>query len=662
MRLRLASRLQPYLLTFLACLALALLLGYDAQRERELAVAQARENTANLANLLSEYARQRVRRVELTLDEVQLVTSKLQNATDTPELSRALVGMLPSDTFMHGFSLAAVDGRVRLSAFKRGDEPAPLTPVSAGSDASAQPWFQQAKEKSGTVWGVPEKAKGGLWLWPVSRPLTTTDGQFAGVVVAWVAPGRIQLFFDTVNTGSNGFVTLFTTDGWMLATAPNNPGLFERNWADTPMFKVHLPRSPQNTVQQVVVRDGTERVYSYQVLRDMPLVMSVGVSMTDALAPWRVNLFWKLALLVLVSACWMGAAWALSRHYQKREAAELAGAAARQAAEQSERFLQQISDNIPLRIAYVGTNGRFAFLNQAHIELFGQPVEALVGRTPQEITGQPLPPLVQEMTRKVLQGEACSFEFEDDRGGRRRMIECHLVPDLTPEGRVRGYYAASADVTERHLQQQRLRDALAERETLLREVYHRVKNNLQVVQSLLNLQRRALPEGPARLALDDSAQRVRAMALVHEKLYQTGNLAAVALQDYTPDLLRQIAEALGASARGIALRSDVVAVDANLDVAVPYGLLVTELVGNSLKHGFPQGRSGEVVVRLSRQGLHLKLTVADNGVSLPEGFSLAASQSMGLQLASSLAGQLGGTLHAHNDQGAVFTAELSRLG
>lgn len=662
MRLRLPSRLQPYLLASLACLALVLLMGYDAQRERKLAVEEARANTANLANLLSEYARQRVRRVELTLDEVQLVTSKLQSAEDTPGLSRALVGMLPSDTFLHGFTLAAANGGVRVSVFKPGDEPAPLTPVAMGSDASAQPWFQNTKETSGTVWNTPEKAKNGLWLWPISRRLTTPDGQFAGVVVAWVVPSRLQRFLDTVKTGSNGFVSFFTSSGWMLATAPNNPAFFERNWADTPMFKVHLPRSPQDTVQQVVVRDGTERVYSYQTLRDMPLVMSVGVSMTDALALWRTNLYWKSALLALVAAALMLAAWVLSRHYLRREQAEAAGAASLARAQQSEHFLQQISDNVPLRIGYLDADRRFVFLNQAYIDLFGQPVEKLVGRTPEEITGQPLPAAVRDMTAKVLQGEPCSFEFADGRGGQHRMIECHLVPDKTSDGRVRGYYAASADVTERHVQQQRLTGALAERETLLREVYHRVKNNLQVIQSLLNLQRRAVREGAARAALDDSAQRVRAMALVHEKLYQTGNLSAVALQNYTPDLLRQMAEALGAAARGIALRCDISPIEASLDVSVPYGLLVTELVSNSLKHGFPQGRAGEVWVRLARQGLHLHLTVADNGTSLPENFNLTTSQSMGLQLASSLAGQLGGVLKAHNDKGAVFSADLPRLG
>ncbi len=221
--------------------------------------------------------------------------------------------------------------------------------------------------------------------------------------------------------------------------------------------------------------------------------------------------------------------------------------------------------------------------------------------------------------------------------------------------------AVIEDVTERHRQQRRLKEALAERETLLREVYHRVKNNLQVVQSLLNLQRRALPEGDARAALDDSVRQVRAMALVHEKLYQTGTLSAISLREYTTDLLNQIGEASRARDRGIALHAEIEPVEASLDVAVPYGLLVAELVGNGLKHAFPDGRRGEIRVRLAWQGESLELEVADNGVSLPEDFDIDASQSMGLQLSASLSSQLGGNLRACDRGGAVFSTALPRL-
>lgn len=208
-------------------------------------------------------------------------------------------------------------------------------------------------------------------------------------------------------------------------------------------------------------------------------------------------------------------------------------------------------------------------------------------------------------------------------------------------------------------QQQRLEHALHEKETLLKEVYHRVKNNLQVVQSLLALQRRSVPEGPARAALDDSVQRVRAIALVHEKLYQSGNLASVSLPEYTRDLLFQIGEVAGQ--RHIALKADIEVEHAGLDGAIPFGLLVAELVSNAYKHGFKGRSEGEIHVLLRSGEGGARLSVSDDGIGLPAGFSLAESHAMGLQLAASLARQLGGELKVDSEHGTCFSAILKRL-
>ena len=331
-------------------------------------------------------------------------------------------------------------------------------------------------------------------------------------------------------------------------------------------------------------------------------------------------------------------------------------------AEERERFLRELTDNLPLRIAYFDAELRFRFVNETLCRRLGLAREQILGRTARELVGEPAPAAVADGLHVALGGQPVRFEFEETHGGEVAMIERHFVPDVADDGKVSGLYVVSADVTERYAQQRRLEVALAERETLLREVYHRVENNLQVVQSLLNLQRRALPEGDARAALDDSAQRVRAMALVHEKLYQSGTLSAVPLHDYIRDLLRQVGLAAGARVRGIELVARVDEVDAALDLAVPFGLLVTELVSNSLKHGFPNGRAGVVRVQLAREKDVLCLEVTDNGVGLPAGFDVLRIRSMGLKLAVTLAAQLGGALRAEGQGGAVFLAELPRLG
>ncbi len=231
-----------------------------------------------------------------------------------------------------------------------------------------------------------------------------------------------------------------------------------------------------------------------------------------------------------------------------------------------------------------------------------------------------------------------------------------IAHDVTPRKQADARLAQSEQ-----RQRQQLQDALTEKELLLKEVYHRVKNNLQVVQSLLSLQRRSVAEGPARTALDDSVQRVRAMALVHEKLYRSGNLAAVSLPEYTADLLKQLDDATGAAARHIRLTHRIDALQIGLDNAIPYGLLVTELVTNCVKHAFAGRDDGEVCVSLSGTAGAVRLAVTDNGSGVKQGFDLSRCASMGLQLASSLAMQLGGELRLRNEGGAEFSAVLTRL-
>ena len=132
----------------------------------------------------------------------------------------------------------------------------------------------------------------------------------------------------------------------------------------------------------------------------------------------------------------------------------------------------------------------------------------------------------------------------------------------------------------------------------------------------------------------------------------------MALRDYTRELLDHLGETTGANAAGIRLEAQVVEASARLEAAIPYGLLVNELVSNCIKHGFAAGARGRVHLALEPADKGLRLTLRDNGAGLPDGFDLDLDASMGLQLASSLAAQLGGRLSAHNDGGSVFIAEM----
>lgn len=220
-------------------------------------------------------------------------------------------------------------------------------------------------------------------------------------------------------------------------------------------------------------------------------------------------------------------------------------------------------------------------------------------------------------------------------------------------GNISGFLGIAADISERKQREAEIKAALREKETLLKEVYHRVKNNLQVVTSLFNLQQRSLPEGPVRTSLKESADRVRAMALVHEKLYQSANLSSIELGGYISDLCAQLGMAADAQARGIVFATQIAQVEVGLDLAVPLGLLLNELISNSLKHAFPGGRTGEIRVTLhcEADGCAM-LEVSDNGVGLAATQKSERPASLGLRLVQTLSRQLDAELSMTQARGA----------
>ncbi|MCP4660843.1 MAG: DUF1638 domain-containing protein [bacterium] len=199
--------------------------------------------------------------------------------------------------------------------------------------------------------------------------------------------------------------------------------------------------------------------------------------------------------------------------------------------------------------------------------------------------------------------------------------------------------------------------SLREKEVLLREIHHRVKNNMQVITSLLRLQAKKIRDKEALAAFSDSQNRIRAMALVHETLYQSDYLAGVSCRDYLGKLVRSLSRAYGTPARAIRVVVD--AADASMDVdhAIPVGLIVSELVTNAMKYAFPEDGGGEIRIAMHPAGEEeLELVVGDDGVGLPEAIDLQSTATLGLRLVKRLAeDQLGATLGIHRAGGTRFT-------
>jgi PAS domain S-box-containing protein len=200
-----------------------------------------------------------------------------------------------------------------------------------------------------------------------------------------------------------------------------------------------------------------------------------------------------------------------------------------------------------------------------------------------------------------------------------------------------------------------LAKSLKEREVLLQEVHHRVKNNLQVISSLINMQTRQLDPGASRSALEQCQTRVLAIALIHEKLYQSQDYSAVHFAEYARSLAANVFHALGISQTHVTLEVAIEDIPIGVDSAIPCGLVINELITNALKHAFPCGRGGTIRVGLGRiAGGRVCLRVDDDGVGVPPGFDVQIASSMGLQLVCTLAEQLEGELAVIGGSGTSF--------
>jgi two-component sensor histidine kinase len=219
------------------------------------------------------------------------------------------------------------------------------------------------------------------------------------------------------------------------------------------------------------------------------------------------------------------------------------------------------------------------------------------------------------------------------------------------------YERAQQEVTERKRAEERIQASLDEKEILLKEIHHRVKNNLQVISSLLDMQSLTIENPAAIEALQDSRTRVRTMAYVHERLYRSVDLASIDVPDFVTSLTGHLVEVYGRRPAPIRLVQEIESISLDLDTAITFGLIINELVSNALKHGFPpEGiEEGEVCVRFSSlpEG-ELELQVSDNGVGMPEGLDPLDTHSLGLRLVVMLTQQLKGTVELDRSKGTTF--------
>jgi len=326
---------------------------------------------------------------------------------------------------------------------------------------------------------------------------------------------------------------------------------------------------------------------------------------------------------------------------------------------ESETRFRTMADHAPVLLWMAGTDGLCNFFNQRWLDFTGRKLEQEIGSG---WAGGVHPEDFQRCMATYLESfvarRSFSMEYRLRRhDGTYRWVLDQGAPRFEQSGHFAGFIGSCTDITEQRLARDALgrqaleledrvreRTAIAEeREVLLREVHHRVKNDLQLISSLLSMQARRLTDADSVLALTDCQSRVQTIALIHEYMYQSENLARLPLSRNIRGLAANLLRVVGPPDRAIHLAVDVEEdLELPVDRAIPCGLILNELMTNALKHAFPAGRSGTLRISLRREPPdRVLLGVSDDGVGLPDGHDGAANGSLGWRLVKSFAEQLG---------------------
>jgi PAS domain S-box-containing protein len=328
--------------------------------------------------------------------------------------------------------------------------------------------------------------------------------------------------------------------------------------------------------------------------------------------------------------------------------------------ESEERFRLLVNGGRDYAIFMLDPGGRIISWNPGAKRIKGYQKDEIVGRhfscfySKEDIeAGKP---------ERALEITVSEGRFEEEgwrlRKDGSRFWASVLITALRDErGNLRGFSKVTRDITERKLAEEQIKASLKEKEILLREIHHRVKNNMQVVISLLRLQSDKIKDQQYVEMLKESQDRIKSMALIHEKLYQSEDFANIDFDGYVKALVNSLFISQGVSPDKISLKMEIADISLGLDYAIPCGLIINELVSNSLKYAFPKERQGEIRIGLQKTSENeVELTVSDNGIGIPEGLDFGTIESLGLDLVKILAEhQLGGKIELNRAGGTSFS-------
>lgn len=332
---------------------------------------------------------------------------------------------------------------------------------------------------------------------------------------------------------------------------------------------------------------------------------------------------------------------------------------------ESEEKYRTLFNANPDYVFLIGPDGKIKDVNDATTIIVGLPKEKILGNAFLDFEIKlncNVKPYMDKIARLLHGNQIDPFEMEiTDLNGDKRWLNI-FTSIIEKEGSILYILIMARDITLEKKISKEIKESLKEKEVLLQEIHHRVKNNMQIISSLMSLQTKYVDDEVSLDVLKESQNRVKSMALVHEKLYRSEDLTHINIYNYINNLVLDLFFSYGVSRDQITPIIDIDEIKLNIETAVPCGLIINELVSNVIKHAFRDKKGGKMWLSLHlTDDNQIELMVADNGSGLPNGFNINSSNSLGMQLVNSLVNQLDGSIKIKRSNGTKFTILFKEL-
>lgn len=317
----------------------------------------------------------------------------------------------------------------------------------------------------------------------------------------------------------------------------------------------------------------------------------------------------------------------------------------------------QANDMISLNYVEKDRPGNFIEVNKAGTKMLGYTREEFLKLTPMDIVAPEKRSEVPKNIRRLMEAGQNHYEIEFvTKEGEKIPVEINNRISYL-KGKPASI-AVTRDVTERKKAEDLIKQSLDEKDMLMKETHHRVKNNLMIISSLLNLQSQYIKDKESQEIFKESQNRARSMALIHERLYQSTDLKNVGLKEYITTLAHDLYRTYVCDPERVSMKLEIEDINLDINYTIPLGLILNELITNSMKYAFPDQHHGTIIIELSKKGDILKLKVSDDGIGFPTDIDYKNTTTLGLQLVNSLTQQIDGEIDLNTSHGTEFSIKF----